>query len=154
MIATLDSRETLETESIELKDEAPEFNTELVWTMTRLTFQALRSRKAILKLQVLLNDEKNLGSFQFDLKEAIPNPKPIEDPEESYIVHASWRKLKPPNDWPSGRPPPSVKAALVLEPNQVEAEEAEDETMIDEDLRSQVMEYESSKVERVRGAFN
>ena len=40
--ATLDSRETLQTEPIEFKNGTPEFNTELVWTMSRLTFQALR----------------------------------------------------------------------------------------------------------------
>ena len=40
--ATLDSRETLQSEPIEFKNETPDFNTELVWTMSRLTFQHLR----------------------------------------------------------------------------------------------------------------
>ena len=89
--ATLDSRETLQTEPIEFKNETPDFNTELVWTMSRLTFQHLRSRKALLKLHLVENDanegsEKNVGNFQFDLKEAIPSAKPLDNPEESYIV--------------------------------------------------------------------
>ena len=89
--ATLDSRETLQSEPIEFINETPDFNTELVWTMSRLTFQHLRSRKALLKLHLVESDanegsEKNVGNFQFDLKEAIPSAKPLDNPEESYIV--------------------------------------------------------------------
>ena len=138
VIASLDSRETLESEPIDFKDDKPDFNTELVWTMSRLTFQALRSRKTLLKLQVLENGEKNLGSFQFDLKEATPKIRPVEAADESYLIHATLRKLRP-AEWPSGRPPPSIRAALVIEPNEVEVND-EDNTMIDEDLKSQVVE--------------
>ncbi len=51
----------------------------------------LRSRKALLKLHLVENDanegsEKNVGNFQFDLKEAITSAKPLDNPEESYIV--------------------------------------------------------------------
>ena len=89
--ATLDSRETLQSEPIEFKNETPDFNTELVWTMSRLTFQHLRSRKALLKLHLVENNanegsEKNVGNFLFDLKESIPSAKPLDSPEESYIV--------------------------------------------------------------------
>ena len=45
----------------------------------------------MLKLHLVENDanegsEKNVGNFQFDLKEAIPSAKPLDNPEESYIV--------------------------------------------------------------------
>ena len=154
VIASLDSRETLQSEPIEFKNETPEFNTELVWTMNRLTFQALRSRKALLKLQIVENDtndiagssEKNIGSFLFDLKEAIPSPKPPDNPDESYIVHAAWRKLKV-NDLPApGRDAPSIRAALVIEPNDTSEKEDQnkdqddDKTMIDEDLATQFVD--------------
>merc|ERR1719410_832243 len=83
--ASLDSRETLQSEPIDIKDATPDFNTELVWTMSRLTFQALRSRKALLKLQIaeidpLDGSEKNVGICLFDLKEAIPCVKPLDNP--------------------------------------------------------------------------
>ena len=146
VIASLDSRETLQSEPIEFKNETPEFNTELVWTMNRLTFQALRSRKALLKLQIVENDsEKNIGNFLFDLKEAIPSPKPLDNPDESYIVHAAWRKLKV-NDLPPGRAAPSIRAALVIEPNESSEKEDynkdqdDDKTMVDEDLATQFVD--------------
>ncbi len=143
--ASLDSRETLESELIEFKDESPDFNTELVWTMDRLTFQGLRSRKALLKLHVLLRldeGDKTIGTLIFDLKEAIPKPKP--NPDESYITHAIWRRLKVP-DLPAGKPAPSIRAAFVIEPNAPNGEadlvEEEDMTVVDdEELQSQVMD--------------
>ena len=50
-----------------------------------------RSRKALLKLQIaeidpLDGSEKNVGSCLFDLKEAIPCIKPLDNPDESYIM--------------------------------------------------------------------
>ena len=50
-----------------------------------------RSRKALLKLQIaeidpLDGSEKNVGSCLFDLKEAIPCMKPLDNPDESYIM--------------------------------------------------------------------
>ena len=45
----------------------------------------------MLKLHFLEKDvnediEKTIGTILFDLKEAIPSPKPLDNPEESYIV--------------------------------------------------------------------
>lgn len=123
--------------------------------MDRLTFQALRSRRALLKVQVFDNDGKNLGSLLFDLKEAIPNPRPQDNPDESYIILATWRKLKA-TDLPSGRPAPSLRAALVIEPNSSAEEVEEDHTMADqEELASQIVERPISRhKERISPVLN
>ena len=116
LVVSLDSRETLETEEIDAGSvtDAPEFNTELVWTMERQTFQALRSRKVPLKMQAMTSKNQCLGTFMFDLREAVILPSlQHNQADESYIGHSSWRKLIC-NDIQGGRTAPSINAALVL----------------------------------------
>ena len=154
IVVGLDGRETLESEVISDYNETPDFNVELVWTMSRATFQALRSRKVPLKLQVYRiprtpnsnTDKSNspiIGTFLFDLRESyvLSNGH---DPNESYINHASWKKLIS-TDIPAGRVAPSLMAALVIEPNpekDMNDDNEEDKTdqQMDEDLKSQVAE--------------
>ena len=104
------SFQVMESEPIALTD-APEFNIELVWTMSRQTFQALRSRKSLLKVEIKAKKSdgsiKLLGSHLFDLREALPKAEAQID--ESYLVHAIWRKLKCPDLKPGGSGP-SIKA--------------------------------------------
>lgn len=141
VVASLDSRETLTSDAVEFSHENPEFNTELVWTMDRLTFQALRSRKAQLKVQVVEEASKRvIGLDLLDLREAIP--KAVVEENESYVIHASWRKLKV-FDLPPGREAPCIRAALVVEPTEEAPEDElkdmdDQQTMvgIDEDLNS------------------
>ena len=114
IVGSLESKEIMESEPVNFYDETPEFNTELVWTMSRQTFQALRGRRGLLKIQIYFKSNmKLLGQHLFDLREAIPK-KDI-DENESYIVHASIRKLKCPETLP-GRTCPSIRAALIIEP--------------------------------------
>ena len=114
IVGSLESKEIMESEPVNFYDETPEFNTELVWTMSRQTFQALRGRRGLLKIQIYFKSNmKLLGQHLFDLREAIPK-KDI-DENESYIVHASIRKLKCPETKP-GRTCPSIRAALIIEP--------------------------------------
>lgn len=122
IIASLDSRETLETELFEFTDDEPQFNTELAWTMSRLTFQSLRSQKAVLKLQVFeesgslsLSSSTLVGFLILDLREAVPMP--MKNKDESYLSEASWKKLVN-STLPPGRPPPSIRAALIIEPSE------------------------------------
>ena len=147
IVVGLDGRETLESEIISDYNETPDFNVELVWTMSRATFQALRSRKVPLKLQVYRipritpNSPNIIGTFLFDLRESFVLSSG-HDPNESYINHASWKKLIS-TDLPAGRVAPSLMAALVIEPNlQKEDDNEEDKTehQMDEDLKSQVAE--------------
>ena len=60
------------------------------------------------------------------------------------VVHATWRKLKCPETKP-GRLCPSIRAALIIEPFEVEDE---DKTMLDldEDLQTEVADQSSSKI--------
>ena len=114
IVGTLESKETLSSEPVNFYNDTPEFNTELAWTMSRQTFQALRGRRGRLKVEIYFNSNKKLlGHHLFDLREAIPK-KDI-DENESYIVHASERKLKCPETLP-GRSCPSIRAALIIEP--------------------------------------
>ena len=102
--------QVMQSEPIAFTSDAPEFNVELVWTMSRQTFQALRSRKALLKVEIksTKSDEsiKVLGTHLLDLREAIPRVEAQID--ESCIVHAIWRKLKCPDVKP-GKSGPSIK---------------------------------------------
>ena len=155
--------QVMQSEPIAFTSDAPEFNVELVWTMSRQTFQALRSRKALLKVEIksTKSDEsiKVLGTHLLDLREAIPRVEAQID--ESCIVHAIWRKLKCPDVKP-GKSGPSIKTgnmklkqiikflsnylldfkifkifnmpiALTIEPSEPEANEEEDKTMVDID---------------------
>ena len=117
--------------------------------MSRGTFQALRSRKVPLKLQVcklpMTPNASNtvIGTFLFDLRESFLHSK-SHDPNESYINQASWKKLIS-TDLPAGRVAPSLLAALVIEPNNKNDEDDKDDEdktdmQIDEDLKSQVVE--------------
>ena len=112
LVVSLDSRETLESEEINGHNETPDFNTELVWTMERQTFQALRSRKVPLKMQAMSGNDQCLGTFMFDLREATILSQQ-QNPDETYIGHSSWRKLKC-TDLQAGRNAPSINAALVI----------------------------------------
>ena len=111
---------------MDFANEEPEIIQELVWTMSRLTFQSLRSRKSPIKAQFFAkdNDEDDnptlLGTLLLDLREAVP--KTEADPDESYLIHANWKKLINPSV-PPGRSPPSVKAALLIEPSVVTVQE-------------------------------
>ena len=149
IVVSLDGRETLQSEVISNYNETPDFNVELVWTMSRGTFQALRSRKVPLKLQVhklpMTPNANNtvIGTFLFDLRESFLHSK-SHDPNESYINQASWKKLIS-TDLPAGRVAPSLLAALVIEPNNKNDDNDDDDEdktdmQIDEDLKSQVVE--------------
>lgn len=84
VVGSLESKEVVEGEPIDFINETPDFHTELAWTMSRQTFQALRSRKSLLKVQIFnKSDMKLYGSHLFDLREAIP--KLENDQNESYI---------------------------------------------------------------------
>lgn len=110
VVASLESKEVMQSEPIDFTSDTPEFNVELVWTMSRQTFQALRSRKALLKVEIKSKqpDEsiKVLGTHLLDLREAIPRNEGQID--ESCIVHAIWRKLKSP-DLKPGKSGPCIK---------------------------------------------
>ena len=127
--------------------------------MTRLTFQSLRSRKARIKAQFFKkSDDANedpslLGTLLLDLREAVPRSEVNQD--DSYFVHASWKKLMNPSV-PPGRSPPSVRIALVLEPSVAADQEGEvkqttDAANIEEEKLKDdsVVEVQNTKLEPV-----
>ena len=84
IVGSLESKEVVEGEPVDFINETPDFHAELAWTMSRQTFQALRSRKSLLKVQIFnKSDMKLFGTHLFDLREAIP--KLEIDQNESYI---------------------------------------------------------------------
>ena len=135
-VADLNSEEIQTSDAIELDGSEPFINTEFDWSMARQHFQAMRSRKVMLKVQFFVSflkttennagdssDRKLLGILSFDLREATPLIKAKQliasnssEFETTYEIHSKWKNLINAKNIP-GRPAPSMKCALVLEPN-------------------------------------
>ena len=133
-VASLNSIEDQTSDPVEFTSSEPFVNTEFEWSMSRQHFQAIRSRKVMLKVQFFVTyqkinetDSKDdhatkhlIGNIFFDLKEAIPMsvPKQSENNKSldtSYAIHANWKTLVNVKTL-AGRPNPSMKYALILEP--------------------------------------
>ena len=109
------------------------FGTEFEWSMNRQSFQAIRSRKIVLRVhfyaetstftghddQADKSEKKLVGTTSIDLKEAIPLLTTTDNKhthDVTYESHATWKHLIN-SKAIAGRQAPSIKYALVLEPN-------------------------------------
>ena len=132
-VASLNQEEEQESNPVQFLGPEIFFGTEFEWSMSRQSFQAIRSRKIVLRVlfyavtstftghddQTDKSEKKLVGTTSIDLKEAIPlltttNNNHTHD--VSYESHATWKPLIN-SKAIAGRQAPSIKYALVLEPN-------------------------------------
>ena len=132
-VASLNQEEEQESNPIQFLGPEIFFGTEFEWSMSRQSFQAIRSRKIVLRIlfyavtstfnghddQADKSEKKLVGTTSIDLKEAIPlltTTNNNQTHDVTYESHATWKHLIN-SKAITGRPAPSIKYALVLEPN-------------------------------------
>ena len=114
-VASLNSVEDQTSNPVEFNTSEPFVNTEFEWTMGRQDFQAMRSRKVLLKVHFFVTymksterhsannqmERKLIGSVSFDLRETKPltvskesNQGNSTEHDVSYVIHSNWKTFE------------------------------------------------------------